>query len=268
MILTSDQVSKIAEELFEAEQSLTQIPLISKRFPETTLEDAYAVQDQLVQMKIKSGLRQIGWKIGFTSYAMQAALQIDIPDSGILFDNMQFFDGAVIPKKRFIKPRVEAEIAFVLRAPLKGSDISIPDVINATDYILPALEILDTRVVRKDQETGTLRNVIDTISDNAANAGIVTGGRLMRPLDVDLRWAGAIVSKNGSVVETGLGAGVLNHPATGIVWLVKRLSMFDAGLEPGQIILSGSFIRPIETDHGDTVISDFGPLGTISVYFE
>lgn len=268
MNLSTEQISKLAQELNEAERSLIQIPLISQRFPEAGLDEAYAVQDKWVQMKLQSGLRQIGWKIGLTSFAMQAALNIDIPDSGVLFDNMHFFDGAKIPEKRFIKPRVEAEIAFVLRSSLKGPDVTISDVINATDYILPALEILDTRIVRKDKSTGAIRTVVDTISDNAANAGIVTGGKVIRPLDVDMRWAGAIVSRNGSVIETGLGAGVLNHPATGIVWLTKRLSQFDTGLEAGQIILSGSFIRPVETEHGDTVVSDFGPLGSLSIYFE
>ena len=150
MILTADQVLNLAEELFEAERSLSQIPLISKRYPDATLEDAYAVQDCLVKIKLNSGLRQIGWKIGLTSYAMQAALKINIPDSGVLFDDMHFFDGASIPGNRFIKPRVEAEIAFILKSPLKGSNISIPDVMKATDYILPALEILDTRVVRQE----------------------------------------------------------------------------------------------------------------------
>jgi 2-oxo-hept-3-ene-1,7-dioate hydratase len=267
-MLTPDKVEQLAQELDQAERTLSQIPLISKRFPEATLEDAYAVQDRWVKMKLDSGLRQIGWKIGLTSFAMQAALKINIPDSGVLFDNMHFYDGDSIPEGRFIKPRVEAEIAFILKSPIKGPDVTVTDVLNATDYILPALEILDTRVVRQDKETGIMRNVIDTISDNAANAGVVTSGMAIKPLDMDLRWAGAIVSRNGSVIETGLGAGVLNHPALGIIWLARRLSKFDMGLEAGQIILSGSFIRPVETNHGDTIVSDFGKLGLLSIHFE
>jgi 2-oxo-hept-3-ene-1,7-dioate hydratase len=180
---------------------------------------------------------------------------------------MLFEDGATIPADRFIQPRIEAEIAFVMKAPLRGPGVSIFDVLNATDYVTPALEILDTRVMRVDPETKKARNIVDTISDNAANAGIVIGGRQMRPDAVDMRWMGAIVSRNAEVEETGLGAGVLNHPARGIAWLANRLAQYGAGIEAGQIVLAGSFIRPIEGRHGDTITADFGPYGTISCYF-
>ena len=198
---------------------------------------------------------------------MQYALNIDIPDSGVLFDDMLFEDGAVIPADRFIQPRIEAEIAFVMKAPLKGPNVSIFDVLNATDYITPALEILDTRILRVDPETKKARSIVDTISDNAANAGIVIGGRQMRPDQVDMRWMGAIVSRNAEVEETGLGAGVLNHPARGIAWLANRLAQYGDGIEAGQIVLAGSFIRPVEARHGDTINADFGPYGTIACHF-
>lgn len=266
-MLTETEIAAAANALDDAEKSRTQIGLLSLKHSGMTMDDAYAVQAAWVKQKLAAGRKQIGWKIGLTSKAMQYALNIDIPDSGVLLDDMVFDDGAVIPADRFIQPRIEAEIAFVMKAPLKGPNISVFDVLNATDYITPALEILDTRVLRADPETKKTRSIVDTISDNAANAGIVIGGRQMRPDQVDMRWMGAIVSRNAEVEETGLGAGVLNHPARGIAWLANRLAQYGDGIDAGQIVLAGSFIRPIEARHGDTISADFGPCGTIACHF-
>lgn len=266
-MLTPDQIEAAALSLNEAEQTRRQTALMSLRFPGMTMDDAYAIQSAWVQRKRAAGRKVIGWKIGLTSKAMQYALNIDTPDSGVLLDDMSFDDGSTVPKDRFIQPRVEAEIAFVMKAALKGPNVTIFDVLNATDYITPALEILDTRVLRIDPETKKARIIVDTIADNAANAGIVIGGRAMRPDQVDLRWIGAIVSRNGVVEETGLGAGVLNQPARGVAWLANRLAAYGDHIEAGQIVLAGSFIRPIEARHGDTLVGDYGPLGTVSCHF-
>ena len=145
---------------------------------------------------------------------MQSALNIDEPDSGILLDDMFFADGGLVPSDRFIATRVEAELAFVMKTRLSGPDCTMFDVLNATDFVVPALEILDTRVERVDPQTKATRKIFDTIADNAANAGIVLGGRPIRPMDADLRWIGALCFRNGQLEETGLAAGVLNHPAT------------------------------------------------------
>ncbi|WP_112808136.1 2-oxo-hept-4-ene-1,7-dioate hydratase [Ensifer sp.] len=267
-MLDANEIAAAAKALDEAEKSRIQTGLLSLKHPEMTMDDAYAVQSAWVKQKIARGRRVIGWKIGLTSKAMQYALNIDIPDSGVLFDDMMFEDGATIPADRFIQPRIEAEIAFVMKAPLAGPNVSVFDVLNATDYITPALEILDTRILRADPETKKARTIVDTISDNAANAGIVIGGRAMRPQDVDMRWMGAIVSRNAEVEETGLGAGVLNHPARGIAWLARRLASYGDRIDAGQIVLAGSFIRPVEARHGDTIVADFGPQGTVSCFFE
>jgi 2-oxo-hept-3-ene-1,7-dioate hydratase len=232
------------------------------------MDDAYAIQAAGVQCKIAAGRKSIGWKIGLTSKAMQYALNIDIPDSGVLLDDMMFENGATIPKGRFIQPRIEAELAFVIKAPLKGPDVTVFDVLNATDYVTPALEILDTRIVRVDPVTKKPRTVCDTIADNAANAGIVTGGRAMRPDQVDMRWIGAILHRNAEVEETGLGAGVLNQPARAVAWLANRLAKYGQGIEQGEVVLAGSFIRPVEARSGDTIVGDFGPYGAVSLYFE
>lgn len=267
-MLNAGDVDAAAADLFEAEQKRNQIGLLSRRHPGMTMDDAYAVQSALVKMKTEAGRRVIGWKIGLTSKAMQYALNIDIPDSGVLFDDMVFEDGATVPADRFIQPRVEAELAFVMKAPLRGPGVALNDVIDATDHVIPALEILDTRILRIDPDTRQARNICDTISDNAANAGVVIGGQAIDPGEVDLRWVGAIVSRNQTVEETGLGAGVLNHPARGIAWLANRLAEYrDDGIEAGQIVLAGSFIRPIEATHGSTIHADFGPYGSINLHF-
>src|SRR3954471_23334014 len=266
-MLHQDQIARAAEALDTAERTRTQIGILSLQFPGMTMDDAYAVQAAWMARKKAAGRTQIGWKIGLTSKAMQYALNIDIPDSGLLFDDMMFEDGATIPPDRFIQPRIEAEIAFVLKAPLAGPALTVLDVLNATDYVLPALEILDTRILRLDPATKKARTIVDTIADNAANAGIVTGGRPMRPDQVDMRWMGAIVSRNAEVEETGLGAGVLNHPARGIAWLAKRLHAYGESLQAGQVILAGSFIRPIEARPGDTITADYGAYGVINCHF-
>jgi 2-oxo-hept-3-ene-1,7-dioate hydratase len=266
-MLSAQDIDTAARQLDEAEKTGVQIGLLSSAYPSMTMDEAYQVQAALIRRKLLAGRKVIGWKIGLTSKAMQAALNINIPDSGVLLDDMLFEDGAVIPADRFIQPRIEAEIAFIMKAPLKGA-VSVFDVIDATDYIVPALEILDTRILRADPQTKKTRTIVDTISDNAANAGIVLGGRAMRPNEVDMRWMGAIVSRNAEVEETGLGAGVLNHPARGIVWLANRLTQYGYTIEAGQIVLAGSFIRPIEARHGDTITADYGPYGSVSCHFK
>jgi 2-oxo-hept-3-ene-1,7-dioate hydratase len=266
-MLAKRDIQSAATRLVQAEQTRVQTGLLSILHPEMTMDDAYAVQDAYIAQRHAQGRKTIGWKIGLTSKAMQNALNITTPDSGLLLDDMAFEDGATIAADRFIQPRIEAELAFVLKSPLQGPGVSVINVMNATDYILPALEILDTRILRVDPTSGKTRTIVDTISDNAANAGIVTGGRAMRPDAFDPRWAGAIVMRNAEVEETGLGAGVFNQPARGIAWLANRLAHYGQRIEAGQIVLSGSFIRPIEARHGDTILADFGPMGTVGCFF-
>lgn len=265
--MTPAEIEDAAARLFEAERERRQIRLLSLDFPRATMDDAYAVQAALVAKKIAAGGRPKGWKIGLTSKAMQSALAIDIPDSGVLFEDMFFDAGATVPAGRFIQPRLEAEIAFVMKAPLQGADISVENVLAATDYIAPALEILDTRIERFNAEARQARTIFDTISDNAANAGIVVADRRIAPDSVDMRWMGAIVYRNGEVEETGLGAGVLDHPARGIAWLAGRLHQYGMGIAAGEVVLSGSFVRPVEGRHGDSIVADFGAHGTIALHF-
>ena len=266
--MTPEDVKSAAEALFNAEQTGTQTGLLSIAHPDMTMDDAYRVQAALIEHHKDNGRTVIGWKIGLTSKAMQAALNIDIPDSGVLLDNMLFENGATIPTNRFIQPRIEAEVAFVMKEDLAGPDVTVEQVLEATDYVSPSLEILDTRILRVDPDTGKTRNICDTISDNAANGGIVMGDMKLDPREVDMRWIGAIASCNGEVEETGLGAGVLNDPALGIAWLANRLAQYGDSIKPGEIVLSGSFIRPIEAPSGSLIEADFGDCGVVSCRFD
>ncbi len=267
MALSSDIITDTARRLHEAERSRVRTGQISRANPGMTMDDGYAIQQAWLDLKLAEGRTIVGRKIGLTSRAMQVNSQIDEPDYGALLDDMAFPDGTPIPTARFINPLVEVELAFVLSKPLKGPNISIFDVLAATDYVAPALEIIDLRVEPVDPETKTPMKALDTISDNAACAGFIVGGRPVRPDDVDLRWVGAILSRNGIVEETGLAAGVLNHPATAIAWLANKLGAHGTGLEPGQVIMCGSFTRPIFAKAGDIFYADYGPLGSFSVVF-
>lgn len=266
MTLTQAEIEEAAEALFAAEITGQQIGLLSSRHSGMTLDDAYAVQRALVSKRKSTGREIIGWKIGLTSKAMQKALHIDIPDSGVLFDDMQFATGDTVAKGRFIKPRVEAEIAFVMKSDLEGP-ADRDAVLAATDYVAPALELLDTRIKRLDPLTSMPRKVVDTISDNAANAGVVLGKERHDPLDVDLRHVGAILMRDGEVEETGLGAGVLNDPVTAVVWLTERLGSYGMALRRGDVVLSGSFVRPVEAPSGSVFDADFGSFGSVRIAF-
>ena len=265
--MTPGEIEDAARRLLEAERTGVQCGLLSLAHPGMTLDDAYAVQAALVARKLAKGRRVIGWKIGLTSRAMQQALNITTPDSGVLLDDMLFETGATVPAGRFIQPRIEAEIAFIMKDGLSGAQTSRSDVLAATQAVAPALEILDTRILRADPATGQARIITDTVSDNAANAGIVLGHERHAPGAADLRWTGCILKRDGIVEETGLGAGVLDDPVAGIVWLVKRLAVYGQGLSAGDIVLSGSFIRPVEAPPGCRFEADFGPFGTVSVAF-
>ncbi len=265
--MTPEEIAAAARALFAAERDRRQIGLLSRAHPAAGLAEAYAVQAALVALKQAAGARRIGWKVGLTSRAMQAQLGIDTPDSGVLFDDMQFESGATVPPGRFIAPRVEAEIAFVLAAPLSGAGVTREAVLAATAHVAPALEILDTRIRRSDPATGAARTIVDTVADNAANAGIVLGAARHDPAAVDLRWVGAILRRDGVVEETGLGAGVLDDPALGVVWLVRRLAGLGLGLAAGEVVLSGSFVRAVEAPPGSRFAADFGAFGQVAIAF-
>ncbi len=265
-MLSPAVIQQLAAELHESEKSRVQVEHFSKRFPEMRIEDGYAVSRAWVKTKLAEGRVARGHKIGLTSRAMQQASQITEPDYGTLLDDM-FFEQGEVPFERFIAPRVEVELAFVLGKQLKGPNVTLFDVLAATDYVVPAVEIIDARIEQFDRHTKAMRKVFDTIADNAANAGIITGGRPVRPDAVDLRWVGALLHKNGVIEESGIAAAVLNHPATGVAWLANKLAPWDECLEAGEVVLAGSFTRPTPAVVGDNFHVDYGPLGSISFRF-
>lgn len=266
-MLTQDQIKSAADRLYQAENDRKQIPALTLDYPNMDMDDAYAIQKCWVDRKIAEGDSVRGYKIGLTSRAMQMASKIDTPDYGVLLESMFFPDAAEIKASDFLDPRIEVELGFVLKEPLSGENVTIFDVLNATDYVIPAMELIDARCLRTDPETGYTRKVYDTISDNAANAGVIFGGRPVKPSEIDLRWAGGLLYLNGQIEETGVAAGVLGNPANGITWVCKRFAPHGVGLEAGQFILSGSFTRPVPVKAGDTVHADFGPLGSVTARF-
>ena len=276
-MFSTELLTQLAHELDASEKSGQQIEHFSKRFPGMTIEDGYRVSREWVRMQIAAGRQVIGHKIGLTSRAMQMSSQIDEPDYGTLLDSMLFTatPGQMldIASSRFIAPRVEVELAFILKAPLigpglpGGKEITLQDVLAATEYVTPSIEIIDSRIEQFDRHTKVMRKVFDTISDNAANAGIVVGAERVDPNAVDLPWCGAVLRQNNVVEETGLAAGVQGHPAIGIAWLANKLAPWGESLKPGQIVLAGSFTRPVAAKPGDVFDADYGALGKLQFRF-
>lgn len=260
-------IDGLARRLDEAEKTGRQLRQFSLEHPGITIADAYAIQRRWVELKLAAGRRLKGHKIGLTSRAMQQSSQIDEPDYGALLDDMFFETGADLPMSRFIVPRVEVELAFVLGKRLAGAECTLYDALNATDFVVPAIEIIDARIEQVDAKTKAPRKVFDTISDNAANAALVLGGRPVKPFDIDLRWVAALCYRNGVIEESGVAAAVLNHPANGVAWLARKLAPHGVSLEPGEVILAGSFTRPVAARAGDVFHVDYGPLGAISCRF-
>jgi 2-oxo-hept-3-ene-1,7-dioate hydratase len=266
-MLAPDTIIALARELQAARRERRQLRHFSAAHPGMTIEDGYAIQREWVKLELAAGRSIRGRKIGLTSRAMQQASQITEPDYAPLLDDMFFEGGGDIPYERFIAPRVEVELAFVLGAALQGPGVTLFDVLRASEFVTPAIEIIDARIEQFDRDSKAPRKVFDTIADFAANAGVVLGGRPVRPLDLDLRWVGALLHKNGVIEETGLAAGVLNHPATGVAWLANKIAPYGERLNAGDVVLAGSFTRPTNAVRGDSFHADYGTLGSISFRF-
>lgn len=265
--MTPEQISSAASQLHQAELTGRQCGLMSLAYPGMSLVDAYAIQAAFVALKRKAGARIIGWKVGLTSRTMQRWHDVKTPTSGILLDYMLMKSGVTVAERRFLEPRVEAEITFAIKSDLKGSNVTRADVIAATDYVQPSLEVIDTRMVLVDPETGKRRKLVDSVSDNGSCAGIVLGEQMHNIHSVDLRWVGAILRRDGFVEETGLGAGVLDDPVASVVWLVRSLSAYGEGLKAGNLVLSGAFLRAIDVPQGSKFEVDFGEFGQVDLKF-
>src|SRR3954454_4133221 len=259
-MLTEEERRRAAEDILRAETERKAIPQLSRTFPNMEIEDAYRVQDLWAEARIAKGARMGGHKIDLTARAMQMASKMTEPDYGRILDDALYNDGAQIRADNFLKPRLEVELAFVMGEDLEGPGARIYDVMRATEYVVPALEIIDYR-------TEVPRAITDTIADNGASGGVIIGGGMIRPFDIDVRWVGATLAKKGIIEESGVSAAIMGHPAAGIAWLFNRLAVVGAKLEKGQIVLAGSFTRPVDISAGDVIHADYGQLGAIGVAF-
>ncbi len=259
-MLSDADRKKAADILIQAAKDRKQATPLHVTFPDITIEDSYAISADVMQRKVKEGRKLIGHKVGLTSKAMQRSSMIDEPDYGYILDDQMIGDGAKVPHANYCKPRVEVELAFVMGKRLEGPGVGLADVLRATEYVIPAIEIVDARI----QDP---RKIVDTVADNGAAAGIALGGRPVGPLDVDLRWVGGIMYRNSEIEETGLAAGVLGHPALGVAWLANKICQYGHTMEPGHIVLAGSFTRVVFAQKGDTLHADFGPLGGLAIQF-
>jgi 2-oxo-hept-3-ene-1,7-dioate hydratase len=259
-MLSAADRKKAADILMQAARDRKQATQLHITFPTITIEDSYAISNEVKDRHVAAGRKVIGHKVGLTSKAMQRSSMIDEPDYGFILDDQMIGDGAKVPHANYCKPRVEVELAFVMGKRLIGPGVGLTDVLRATEYVVPAMEIVDARLLDP-------RKIVDTVADNGAAAGIAIGGRPVGPMEVDLRWVGGIMYKNSEIEETGLAAGVLGHPALGVAWLANKLGALGTALEPGHIVLAGSFTRVVFAHKGDTIHADYGPLGGIAIQF-
>jgi 2-keto-4-pentenoate hydratase len=251
----------VAQELNDAYSSKVPIDQISTRFADMTVEDSYEIQLLQIAHRVGSGRRVIGHKVGLTSVAMQKQLGVGQPDYGHITDDMIFLEHEVIREDLYLQPKVEPEIAFVLKSPLRGPGVTVAQALAAVDFVLPALEIIDSRI--RDWRIG----ILDTIADNASSGGIVLGSTPVAVDAVDLRLSGCVLYRNGEVAATGAGGAVLGSPLTSLVWLANTVGPLGISLEAGHIVLPGSQTSAIAVTPGDTFTAQFAGIGSVTTRF-
>jgi 2-keto-4-pentenoate hydratase len=260
MLTDADRLAA-ADALFAAERDRAPIEPLTATWPAIDVTDAYEIQLVNVRRKVADGALVRGHKVGLSARAMQQMMGVNEPDYGHLLDTMFVFEGDRVPAGELCFPRVEVEVAFVLGDRLAGPGVSAADVLRATEFVLPAIEIIDSRIDRWRIK------LPDTIADNASSARVVLGGRATPPSEVDLRLIGAVLRKNGEIVETGASGAVLGNPATAVAWLANKVHAFGVTLEPGHVVLPGSCTRAVDVAPGDVIRADFDQLGHVSVVF-
>ncbi|WP_419888286.1 2-keto-4-pentenoate hydratase [Neobacillus niacini] len=256
------KIEKFAAQLIEAEQTRVGIDPLTTSDPEISIDEAYYIQLQNIKKKLVEGQKIVGKKIGLTSVAVQKMLGVDEPDYGHLLDSMVVENGGTIDIKTMLQPKIEGEIAFILKKDLKGPNVTVLDVIQATDYVVPALEIVDSRV--QDWKI----KLQDTVADNASSGLVVLGGKPTKIEDIDLELIGMVLMQNGEVANTGVGAAALGNPATCVAWLANRLADYGIPLKAGEVILSGALSSMVVAKPGDNFTARFAHLGQVSVNFK
>jgi 2-keto-4-pentenoate hydratase len=258
--LNQQQINDAADALYAAEVEVHQLSPTSERYPTADIEDAYAISQGVTARKVAAGRVIKGHKIGLTSKAMRSMASAKEPDYGTLTDDFFVLEGSTISPARLQRALVEVEIAFVLKSDLRGPAITAVDVIRATDFVLPCLEIVDSR------HNGRGPNpLVDTIAD-AASCGMVVLGSNPRRLDqIDIRRIGAVLLKNGEVEESGTATAIMGNPVNAVVWLANKLHEFGVPLLAGHVLLSGSFVKAIPFGAGDTLSAIFDTLGEVNL---
>lgn len=259
--LTNEDVIRLCERVEGAQVRAYAIPKLTNEYPEMTIEDGYAVQTALRKRFIEQGHKVVGWKAGLTSKAKMQQMGVDVPSIGFLTDRMARPENSVISTGDLVHPRVECEVAFVTRKTLTGPECTKEQVLEATDYVLPAIEVIDSRF------SGFKFDLESVIADNGSSARFVGGGRPRRAEDLDLRTLGVVLEKNGEIVEMGAAAEVLGHPAEAVAMLVNILHGMGEELPAGSFVMSGGITAAVAVQPGDHVIARFQELGSISISF-
>ena len=260
-VLRQEQILQEARELYQAEKTKRVLRPFTEKYSGITPEDSYRIQLALIEMKKADGAKVVGKKIGLTSKAMQKMLNVDQPDYGHILDNMVLQDAAAFRIDELIQPKIEPEIAFILDRELKGPGITPMQVLAATRFVMPALEIIDSRI------EGWKIKLCDTIADNASSARIVLGNSARRVDDLDLKLVGMVLERNGEIVQTGAGGAVLGHPAVAVAWLANAIGQFGVSLGAGEIVMPGALCAATDVRASDLLQASFDGFGSVSVRF-
>ncbi len=260
-MMDKSKIEKYGDELYEALVNRKAVAPLTDREADITIEDAYQIQQRMIQRRLDTGETIIGKKIGVTSKVVMDMLKVDQPDFGMMTSGMVFNEGEAIDTSTMIAPRAEAEVAFVLKSDLQGPGVTAADVLRATECVVPCFEIVDSRI--QDWKI----KIQDTVADNASCGVLVLGGRRKSPADIDLALAGMVLEKNGEVISTSTGAAVQGSPVNAVAWLANTLGALGIGLKAGEVILSGSQSPLVPVKAGDSLVCSVGGLGSTSVRF-
>ena len=261
-MLSSETRAALAADLADAERTRVPIPPLTAAHPDIDVVDAYQIQLLNIGQRIAEGATVVGHKVGLSSAAMQQMMGVDEPDYGHLLADMEVFEDTPVPASRYLYPRVEVEVGFILAADLPGAGCTEDDVLAATAAYAPSIELIDTRIT--DWKIG----LCDTIADNASSAGFVLGAQRVSPKDIDITAIDAVLTRNGEVVAEGRSDAVLGNPVTAVAWLARKVDGFGVRLRAGDIVLPGSCTRAIDVRPGDEFVADFAGLGSVRLSFD
>lgn len=253
---------ELAADLAQAERSRVPISPLTDTYPAIDVVDAYQIQLINIRQRVAEGARVMGHKVGLSSAAMQQMMGVDEPDYGHLLDEMQVFEDVPVPAAHYLYPRVEVEVAFLLAEDLPGSGCTEAEVLAATEAVVPAIELIDTRIA--DWRI----KLCDTIADNASSAGFVLGKQRVSPADIDIKSIDAVLTQGGEVVAKGRSDAVMGNPLTAVAWLARKVESFGVRLRAGDIVLPGTATRPADVRAGDVFVADFAGLGSVRLVFE